>query len=157
MTTRGNNGQGLVEAALVLPVLLLLLAGGYVCCRAAFLHSAAESAAQTEALRVGRRLASLKHRISEDILPSESSVVVRSESAGKGRLLPAPFPSLAGRTRGIVEVRKGWEEAGRGADFPDIAIVRSSEASIDCWDQRSGSGKKIRLVIDGYAASGFFR
>jgi len=157
MTTSGNNGQGLVEAALILPILILLLAGCYVCCRSAFLHAAAESAAQTEALRVGRRLASLEHQISEDILPSESSVMVRSESAGKGRLLPVPFPSLAGRTRGIVEVRKVWEEAGSSSDFPGLAIIRSSEASVDCWDQQSGSGKKIRLVIDGYVASGFFR
>lgn len=157
MTRSGNNGQGLVEAALILPILILLLAGSYVCCRSAFLHSAAESAAQTEALRVGRWLASLEHQISKDILPSESSVMVRSESTGKRRLLPAPFPSLAGRTRGIVEVRKGWEEAGPSSGFPDLAIVRSSEASVDCWDQRSGSGRKIRLVIDGYVASGIFR
>ncbi len=157
MTARGTNGQGLVEAALVLPMLLLLLSGSYVCCRAAFLHSAAESASQTETLRAGRRLAGMEQKISGDILQRGSSVAVRSESAGKGRLLPAPFPSLAGRTRGIIEVRKGWDEIGRDSNFQVLAINRSSEASVDCWDQRSGSGKKIRLVINGYLATGFLR
>ena len=93
MTTKRMNGQGLVEVVLILPVLLLLLAGSYVCCRAAFLLSAAESSAQTETIRTGRRLAGIEQKMSDDILPYDRSVTIRSESTDKSRLLPAPFPS----------------------------------------------------------------
>lgn len=157
MTTKRMNGQGVVEVVLILPVLLLLLAGSYVCCRATFLLSAAESSAQTETIRTGRRLAGIEQKMSDDILPYDRSVTIRSESTDKSRLLPAPFPSLAGRTKGFAEIRKGWEEIGRVSDFPTLQAARISEASVDCWEKPSGSGRKICKVIDGFIVTGFLR
>lgn len=158
MTSNRKNGQGLVEIALILPVLLLLLAGGYVCCRGSFLLSAAESAAQTEAIRAGRRLPGIEGKISGDILPYDHKrVTLRFENAEKSRLLPAPFPSLAGRTKGFAEIRKEWEEIGGISGFPALQAARISEASVDCWEKRSGSGRKIRQVVEGYVATGIFR
>ena len=157
MTMTSTNGQGLVEAALVLPVLLLLLAGSYVCCRAAFLHSAAESAAQTEAIRTGRQLAGIEGKMADAILPHGRGVVLRAESAGRGSVLPAPFPSLAGRTKGIAEIRHGWEEGIGIREVPSLQVVRLTEASVDCWEKKTGSGKKIRNFIKGLVAVGVLR
>jgi len=154
MNTKRRNGQGVVEVALILPVLLLLLAGSYVCCRASFLLSAAESSAQTETIRTGRRLAGLEKQMSDDI---DRSVTIRSESTEKTRLLPAPFPSLAGRTKGFAEIGKGWEELGRASSFPTLRAARISEASVDCWEKPSSSGRKICQVIDGIVVTGVLR
>jgi hypothetical protein len=152
------KGQALVELAIVLPVLLLLLAGGYVGCRAAFLLSASESAAFAETIRRGRRLTGIEEKIAGDILPRERlGVAVRFESSGRNRFLPSPFPSLAGRTIGIVDLRKGWEEIGGIADLPDLRASRSCEASVDSWERRSDSGKTIRRTVEGYVATGIFR
>jgi len=157
MTTKRTSGQGLVEVALILPLLLLLLAASYVCCRALFLLSAAESSAQTETIRTGRRLTGIEQQMSDDILPCDRSVSIRSESTGKTRLLPVPFPSLAGRTKGIAEIRKGWEEIGRLPDFPTFQSARISEASVDCWEKQSGSGRNFYRVIDGFVVTGGLR
>jgi hypothetical protein len=153
-----KNGQGLLEVGLILPIFLLLIAGSYVCCRAVILHSAAESAALTEAIRAGRRLPGIEGKMSGDILPYDpKSVTIRFENAGKNRLLPAPFPLLAGRTKGFAEIRKGWEETGGVTNFPALRATRVSEASVDCWEKRSVSGKNFRRFVEGYVATGVFR
>lgn len=152
-----SKGQSLVETALALPVLLLLLAGSYVCCRATFLVSAAETAARSEMLRAGRGLSGIEQKISRSIAADSKVVTIRSDNGGKSRLLPSPFPSLAGRTKGIAEIRKSWEEAGGYADFPVLQTARTAEASVDCWGKQSSSGKKIRGLITGYVATGFLR
>jgi len=154
MTMNSASGQGLVEVALVLPVLLLLLAGSYVCCRASFLHSAAESAAQTEAIRVGRQLPGIEGKMSGGILPQGRGVVIRSDSTGNVGLHPIPLPSLAGRTKGIVEIHEEKEGISGFLCFPPLRVSRLSEASVDCWENKSGSGKKIRHFITGYVATG---
>jgi TadE-like protein len=154
MTMKSAGGQGLVEVALVLPVLLLLLAGSYVCCRATFLYSTAESAAQAEAIRAGRQLPGIEGKMSGAILPQGHGVVVRPESSCNAGKLSIPVPSLAGRTKGIVEIR---EEREGISGFPYLAplqVSRISEASVDCWEKKSGSGKKIRYFITGYVATG---
>ncbi len=148
------NGQGLVEVALVLPVLLLLLAGSYVCCRASFLNSAAESAAQTEAFRAGRQHPGIEGNMSSDILPQGHGVVIRPESTGNVGMLPIPVLSLAGKTKGIVEIREERKGFSGSPSFPPIQVSRLSEASVDCWEKKSGSGKKIRYFITGYMATG---
>ncbi len=154
MTMNSDSGQGLVEVALVLPVLLLLLAGCYVCCRAIFLHATAESAAQAEAIRAGRQLPGIESKMSGTILPQGHGVVIRPESSGNAGKLPIPIPSLAGRTKGIVEIR-GEREGTSGFPFlGPLQVSRLSEASVDCWEKKSGSGKKIRYFITGYVATG---
>jgi TadE-like protein len=157
MTMNSASGQSLVEVALVLPVLLLLLAGSYVCCRATFLHSAAESAAQTEAIRAGRHLPGIEGKMSDGILPQGHGVVIRPESTGNVGTLPVPVPSLAGRTRGIVEIQEEREGISGFPDFPPLQVFRLSEASVDCWEKKSGSGKKIRNFTSVYVATGVLR
>lgn len=157
MTMNSASGQGLVEVALVLPVLLFLLAGGYVCSRASFLHAAAESAAQTEAIRAGRQLPGIEGKMSGDILPQGHGVVIRPERTGNVTMFPVPIPSLAGRTKGIVEIREEREGISGFPNFPPLQVSRLSEASVDCWEKKSGSGKNIRYFITGYVATGILR
>jgi hypothetical protein len=154
MTMKSGSGQGLVEVALVLPVMLLLLAGCYVCCRATFLHSAAESAAQTEAIRAGRQLPGIEGKMTGGILPQGHGVIIRPESSGNAGKLSIPVRSLAGRTKGIVEIREEREGIGGFPYFPPLQVSRLSETSVDCWEKKSGSGKKIRYFISGYVATG---
>lgn len=150
-----TGGQGLVEVALVLPILLILLGGTYLCCRAAFLHAAAESAAQAENIRAGRQLPGIERPMSETILPEGKGVVIRTESAAKSGILPAPFPRLAGRSKGIVDITEG-EEIGF-PHLPPVQASRSSEASVDCWGTSSASGRTLRLFVTGYVATGILR
>lgn len=154
MTMNSTGGQGLVEVALVLPFMLLLLAGSYVCCRATFLHSAAESAAQTESIRAGRQLPEIGAEMSRDILPQGHGVAIRQETAGNVGLLPIPVPSLSGRTKGIVEIREEMAGISGFPSVPPLLVSRLSEASVDCWERRSRSGKKIRYIITGYVLTG---
>lgn len=152
-----NKGQSLVEVALLLPVLLLLLAGGYVCCRSAFLVSAAETAARTEALRSGRRQPGIEKMMSDSIMAGGDGITIRPEDSDRSRLLPSPFPSMTGRTKGIVEIRKPWTEAGFASNLPELQAVRAVEASVDCWDKGSASGKKVNGFVRGIVATGILR
>jgi len=152
-----SKGQSLIETAVALPVLLLLLAGSYVCCRSAFLLSAAESAAHAEMLRAGRGLPGLERKMSESIAEDRNIVAIRSDTNGKSRLLPSPFPSLAGRTIASSDIRKRWEEAGGYADLPALRSSRTAEGSVDCWGMQTDSGKKVRVLVGGYVATGILR
>lgn len=156
MKRNPSAGQALVELALTLPLLLLLLAGSYACCRAAFLHAAAESAAHTEALRAGRRLPGIEKQMCDAILPEGSGVDIRTDRVGKTGILPAPFPSLEGRTRGIVELVEG-SEGTVVPQFPPLRFVRIAEGSVECWENRSPSGKKVRHFVGGFVATGMLR
>lgn len=146
-----------METALALPVLLLLLAGAYVCCRSSFLISAAESAAHAEALRAGRGQTGIEKKMADSIAAESRVVTIRPAGGGKTRLLPSPFPSLAGRTKGIAEIDKSWEEAGGLTGLPALQATRTAEASVDCWDRKTSSGSKIRGIVRGYVATGFLR
>jgi hypothetical protein len=157
MNSVRSSKRGLVEVALLLPLFLVLAGGSYICFRAYSLNSIAESSAHTESIRTGRRLARIERRMSEDILPSGAGVTIRSDNSGVSRLLPPPFQALAGRTNGIVEIHKGWDEIAFGSSFPALKVVRTSEGSVDCWDKQSVSGKKIRRVVDGFVAAGILR
>lgn len=152
-----SKGQCLVETALALPVLLLILAGSYVCCRSSFLVSAAETAASTEMIRAGRGLSGIETKMSGSIASDPKVVTIRPVNGGKSRLLPSPFPSLAGRTRGIADIRKNWEEAGGYADLPVLQTTRTAEASVDCWGKQTSSGKIIRGFVTGYAMTAVLR
>ena len=154
MTMNSTGGQCLVEIALLLPVMLLLLAGSYVCCRATFLHSAAESAAQTESIRAGRQLSEIGAKMSRDILPQGHGVAIRQETAENVGMLPIPVLSLTGRTKGIVDIREEMAVTSGFPSVPPLTVSRLSEASVDCWERRSGSGKIIRNIITGYVVAG---
>ncbi len=157
MKLRDARGQSLVELAAVLPIILIMLAGFYVACRTGFLASGAHSAAQTEALRAGRGMPGIEKQLSATLLPGDNGASVRSESGRNTRLLPAPFPSLAGRSSGVASVNKEWRETGKIGGFPPLALVRRADLSADCWNGNSGSGKNIRRMIRARIALGAIR
>lgn len=157
MTNRGEKGQTLVELALALPLLLILLLGGYASTRTAFLKSRAESSAFTEALRVGRDLRGIERELSESIIPEGKTVTIRSGRGGKSRLLPPPFPSLAGKTTSTVEARKLWKETGWAQWLPPVIISQKAELHVNCWEQDRSSGKSIRRYIRGLVVLGALR
>jgi len=148
------RGQSLVELAAALPIILAMFAGFYVACRTAFLASGAHSAAQTEALRAGRGMPGIEKQLSATLLPGENGASVRSESGRDTRLLPAPFPCLAGRSSGIASVNKEWRETRELGGFPPLALVSRAELSADCWNGSSRSGKNIRRMVRGRIALG---
>ena len=154
MTPRRLGGQALLEIAIALPALLILLAGAYACCRAAFISSSASSAAQAESIRAGRRLPGLERVLAESISPDGTGVHIGVRSGKKGRLLPSPFPKLAGRSIGFADVENNWDETGRIAAVPPLLLGRQAEMSVDCWDKGSSSGKKIRRVVRARVALG---
>jgi hypothetical protein len=156
-TIRRNSGAAAIEAALLLPLLLVLIGGTYAACRSAFLKSRAESAAHAEAVRSGRRLPGIESRLADSILPGGQGVAIRSGRGKETRLLPPPFPSLAGRSRGIAAVDKGWEEVALAAGFPRLSLSRLSEMSVDCWDAGSSSGRKVRRVVKTAVATAALR
>lgn len=153
MRIRHNDGMAIVELALIVPALLLMLAGTYVAARTAILRCAASSAAQAEAIRAGRRLSGLERDLAETILAGGRSVAIRAEKGKSAALLPAPFPSLEGRTIGVAEVDKAWDETGDPASFDKVHLTRRSEMSVNCWDSATSSGRKIRNTVTGYVAS----
>lgn len=151
------RGQSLVELAAALPIILAMFAGFYVACRTGFLASGAHSAAQAEALRAGRGMPGIEKQLSDTLLPDENGASVRSESGRNTRLLPAPFPSLAGRSSGIASVYKQWREIREFGGFPPLALVSRTDLSADCWNGSSGSGKNIRRMIQARIALGAIR
>lgn len=157
MTNRDARGQTLVELALVLPIVLVMFAGLYVACRTGFLASAAQSAARTEALRAGRELPGIEKQLSADLLPGEAGASVSSESGKKARALPAPFPSLAGRSSGVASVNKEWKEAGQIGGFGPLHLSRRVDLCADCWGGTSRSGKNVRRTVRARVALGALR
>ncbi len=154
MTVPGTRGQALVETAAVLPIVLILFAGLYVACRTAFLASGAQSAAQAEALRVGRGLPGIEKNLAAALSPEGRGVSVRAASDREARLLPSPFPTLAGRSSGTVSLTKSWSETGAVGQFPPLALDRRSIVTADCWGESSGSGKNIARMIRARIALG---
>ena len=157
MTIRDARGQSLVELALVLPIVLVMFAGLYAACRTGFLASAAQSAARTEALRSGRALPGIEKQLSADLLPGEAGASVGSDSGKKARVLPAPFPSLAGRSSGVASVRKEWTETGEIGEFGPLHLARRVDLCADCWGGTSRSGKNIRRTVLARIALGALR
>jgi hypothetical protein len=157
MIKHRNKGQALLEIVLFLPVLLVLLLGAYASTRTSILKSRAESAAFTETLRVGRNYRGIERELSVSILPEEETVDIRSVRNKGGRLLPPPFPSLAGVTTAAVEVRKKWDEIGAPRWMPTVKILQQSESNVDCWGKDTFSGKRVRQWVQGIVLLGVIR
>ncbi len=154
MTARETRGQALVETAATLPIVLILFACLYVACRTAFLASGAHSAAQAEALRAGRGLPGIEKNLAAALLPDGRGVSIRGACDREARLLPSPFPTLAGRSSGIVSLTKSWSETGTVGQFPPLSLERRSVVTADCWGENSGSGKNITRIIRARIALG---
>jgi hypothetical protein len=150
VTRRRERGQALVEAALLLPCLLVLLTGAYVASRSVSIVSSAESGAFAQVVRDGRRLPDLRNRIAETMTPRGEGSLLRTVREGGSRILPPPFPALDGRTTVRAEIRKGWREAGTITPWEEAHFERGAEASVDCWDAATPSGKKVRRAVRAY-------
>lgn len=157
MTNRRDTGQTLVEMALALPILLILLLGAYASTRTAFLKSRAQSAVFTEALRVGRNQHGIEQELSRSILPEGKAVDIRSVRQGTSRILPAPSPVLAGKTKTTVEARETWKEIGTPRWLPEAKIRQDAELHVDCWGKETSSGKSIRRFVRGLVLVGAIR
>jgi hypothetical protein len=157
MTNRRESGQSLLEVAIGLPLLLVLLLGAYASTRTAILKSRAESVALAEALRAGRNLPGIEQKLSRSILPEGKEVDVRSERGKQSRLLPVPFPLLAGTTIATAEVRHAWTEIDNPRWLPSAKILRNAELHADCWGKATSSGKSIQRWIQGYVLLGVIR
>lgn len=139
-----------METALVLPCLLILLAGLFVAGRAVSLAGSVESAAFTQDLREGRRLAGIGDAIAKSILPLRNRVVLRTNRKRVSSLLPSLLPSPEGRTRCTVRVDKDWKEVGRIGSWPELSAGRWIEASVDCWDRQTPTGRKSSSAVQTY-------
>jgi hypothetical protein len=157
MTDRRENGQSLLEVAIGLPLLLVLLVGAYASTRTAILTSRSESVAFTEALRAGRNLAGIENELSRSILPDGREVYIQAGQGKPARLLPVPFPRLAGTTTASAEVRHAWREIYTPRWLPPAKILRNAELHADCWGETTSSGKSIHRLIQGYVLLGVIR
>lgn len=148
------SGQALLEALLAFPLLILALACACVAIRYAITHSRAESVAHAHALRTGRRLPGLEDVLPGTICPNGDGVSLSSSAGADARLLPAPFPSLGGRTTAEARVRPRQDSWAASTGLPAASVNRRSEVSVDCWGKDTRSGKKVRLVVRARVLAG---
>jgi len=143
---RDYGGQSLVETAIVLPLLLVLLAGGYWVFRRLTLEGAAMSAAQAHLLRAGRAQTDVAASLAATVLPGGKGVSVsaRNESLAGG----VPFFSgLAGRTVSSVDVSRRADAVGVYLELPPHEFRARREGAVDCWGSGSRSGRNVRRVV----------
>jgi hypothetical protein len=150
------GGQAIVETLLVVPLLLVLLGGGYWFYRDLSLSSSAESAAHAQMLRAGRRQTGIEHRLSETIHPGVA--IARIEARNDPLIGEVPlFRGLAGRTIASANVSLGKEPVGAFLDLPSHALRREAEGAVDCWGKDTPSGGSIRRTVRGILLAGALR
>ncbi|HEY5460607.1 MAG TPA: TadE/TadG family type IV pilus assembly protein [Deferrimonas sp.] len=149
-------GQSLVETALVLPLLLILLGGGYWFYRNLSLSSSAESAAHAQMLRAGRRLAGIEPRLSGTIHPGDNVVHIEAHNDLLIGEVPL-FGGLAGRTIASANVSLEKEPVGAFLDLPSHALRKEAEGTVDCWGKESPSGSTVRRTVQGILLTGVLR
>ena len=158
MTSRRNShgGQALAETVLVLPLLLILLGGGYWFFRDLSFSSSAESAAHAQMLRSGRRQAGIERRLSGTIHPGTN--VARIEAHNDPLIGEVPlFRGLAGRTIASANVSLGKEPVGAFLDLPSHTLRREAEGAVDCWGKETPSGATVRRTVRGILLTGALR
>jgi hypothetical protein len=149
-------GQSLIETVLVLPLLLILLGGGYWFYRDLSLSSSAESAAHTQMLRAGRRLAGIKPRLSGTIHPGDN--VARIEAYNDPLIGEVPlFRGLSGRTTASADVSLEKEPVGAFLDLPSHSLRREAAGAVDCWGKETPSGSTVRRTVQGILLTGVLR
>lgn len=147
MTVRGEKGSALLEAAILAPLVLGILAGGYAAWRTSVLSSRAASVAREASLRAGRGLPADREKLEESVLPGRSGVVVRSGTGKVGGPLPLPVPPLAGRSWGEATLKKTWEESGAFGPIEPLILRRRVDMSVDTWSAPSSSGRNIKRLV----------
>jgi len=158
MKRHGNSfrGQSLVETVLVLPLLLILLAGGFWFYRNLSLSSSAESAAHAQMLRAGRRLPGIEPRLSGTIHPGDDIAHIEARNDPLIGEVPL-FRGLAGRTTASVDISLGKEPVGPFLDLPSHALRREAHGAVDCWGKETSSGSTIRRTVQGILLTGVLR
>lgn len=158
MIPRYNSpcGQSLVEMVLILPLLLILLGGGYWFYRDLSLSSSAEAAAHAQMLRAGRRLAGIEPRLSRTIHPGNNVAHIEAHNDPLIGEVPL-FRGLAGRTIAVADVSLDKEPVGAFLDLPSHALRREAEGAVDCWGKETPSGSTIRRTVRGILLTGVLR
>ena len=150
------RGQSIVETVLVLPLLLILLGGGYWFYRHLSLSSSAESAAHAQMLRAGRRLPGIEPRLSAMIDPADNVGRIGAHNDPLVGEVPL-FPGLAGRTVASADVSVGKERVGAFLALPSHDLRREAEGAVDPWGIETPSGKTVRRTVRGIVLSGALR
>jgi len=158
MKSRGDSpgGQALVETALVLPLLLILLGGGYWFYRELSLSSSAESAAHAQMLRTGRRQAGIEPRLSGTIHPGDNVARIGAHNDPLIGEVPL-FRGLAGRTIASANVRLEKEPVGAFLEVPSHTLRGDAEGAVDCWGKETPSGSTVRRTVQGILLTGALR
>jgi hypothetical protein len=151
-----SRGQSLLESMLLMPPLLVLLAGGYWAFRHITLCGSTESAVQTHLLRAGRKFPSIESRLSRTIHPGDASIRFRATDSSLGGQVPL-FRGMSGTTIGSAEVSCPMEPVGAFLELPSHAVRREAEGAVDCWGKNSKSGSTIRRTVQGVLIAGFIR
>jgi hypothetical protein len=153
---KSPGGQSLVETVLILPLLLILLGGGYWLYRDLSLSSSSESAAHAQMLRTGRRQAGIEPRLSGTI--HQGGNVARIEGRNDPLVGEVPlFRGLAGRTIAVASVSLGKEPVGAFLDLPSHTLRREVEGAVDCWGKETSSGVTVRRTVQGILLTGALR
>ena len=143
---RLNRGQSLVETVILLPLMLILLSGGWWAYQNISLSDAAESAAHAHLLRTGRGQAPITSELSKTIHPEDNTV--RIESGNRSFFGPITyFTGLSGNNVASASVSSQTVQAGAFIDLPDHNLRRDAEAAVDTWGQNSRTGKVIKGVV----------
>jgi len=150
------RGQSLVETALLLPLLLLLLAGGFWSFRHFALSGSAESASQAHLLRHGRRLPPMDSDLARTIPADPSAVRFQGSEMPVSTQLPL-VRGTTGTTTGAAEVRCVREQVGAFLTLPSHAVRRETEAAVDCWGERTPSASTIRRTVGAVVLAGWLR
>ena len=149
-------GQSLIETVLALPLLLILLGGGYWFYRDLSLSSSAGSAAHAQMLRAGRRLVGIEPRLSGTIHPGDNVAHIEAHNDPLICEVP-PFSGLSGRTTAFADVSLGKEPVGAFLDLPSHALRREAEGAVDCWGKETPSGSTVRRSVQGILLTGVLR
>jgi hypothetical protein len=151
-----SSGQSLVESLLLLPLLLVLLAGGYWAFRHFNFTGSLESAAQAHLLRTGRRLSSIESGLSRMIHPGNADVRFGNTDVPLAGKVPL-FRGMSGTTVGSAHVSFPLEPVGAYLELPTHAVRRESEGAVDCWGKETRSGSRIRRTVQGVLLTGLVR
>jgi hypothetical protein len=145
---RHDGGNAILETLVLLPVVSLLLVGIIASGNQLSMLSAAESAAHAEALRSARAQTSQAPAWNRFFPDNEERFRFDSSSGSGSRILPSPFPALAGRASVSVILDRKWDPLTRsGIGLDRQRVMRSDTVSGDCWAGSSGSGKKIKSTV----------
>lgn len=160
MRQPANRGQAILELALYIPILVLLLILAFAACATAWTRTAAQSAARAQLLCAGRRLGDGGEPLRRTVAAGGRGVYIRSEKGrANGSFAKAELPvsGLDGRHAVLVDVEMKWEGIHPAGEILPARLARRVEASVDCWDAGSQSGKKVKNVVRALAAVGGLR